>query len=618
VRRRTVACAGLLAALALLAAPARAVHDGPLAGQWHLDAKASGGLGEETPDSSGHDGQHASAGTVTLSGGGRFDSHLSSSNGTVLFAGLSDELAPAHVTLVAWVRHSGAPPTLGYVAGRGGDGPGQGCTGSSYALYTGVTAPAAATFYIRPVSGGVVQSPAAPAGVWDGGWHLLAGVFDGSSVQLYVDGVAAGPATPAPGAAIDYELSSSSFTIDGYAEPTCGSGNFAGGIDEVRVYSRALSATEIGRLANPGATTPPVLVPDAPADLTAPDTTITAGPEQGEVVGDTPPSFTFASSEPGSTFECRVWDPDKQSAPAFTGCASPYQVPIPPSQISLEERTTFQVRAVDAAGNADPTPAGRTYEKRGKPVDGPQKVVCEEVDVVGGQGKLVRSGCRLAKVEKGKVRCVHLARLTVRSCRFGPRSGSFVKDRSGHRWAVVGQGITRKGKKNGPYVIAAPIEERKHVPCADVPQRVMRAIHGRDTAGSTTSSPMARGCTAEKLLFSTNSSGGPLVNVATREVCTSSSPHPDTTPQFTVREVLPQKAPGIHCYTGRGAGLNDPYGMERDANGVYLVQSNRCHFAMVTQTLSIIVGKRPASSGTVVTENSELLWRPVSPARIAN
>ncbi len=40
-----------------------------------------------------------------------------------------------------------------------------------------------------------------------------------------------------------------------------------------------------------------------------PETTITAGPQNGETVGDVPPTFTFESSAPGSTFECRTYDP---------------------------------------------------------------------------------------------------------------------------------------------------------------------------------------------------------------------------------------------------------------------------------------------------------------------
>jgi large repetitive protein len=82
-------------------------------------------------------------------------------------------------------------------------------------------------------------------------------------------------------------------------------------------------------------------------DTVAPETTITSAPP--DPTGSGLALFTFSSSEPGSTFECKV------DTGAFTACTSP-------SSQSLADGThTFQVRARDAAGNADPTPAARTW-----------------------------------------------------------------------------------------------------------------------------------------------------------------------------------------------------------------------------------------------------------------
>ncbi|WP_028067088.1 beta strand repeat-containing protein [Solirubrobacter soli] len=84
----------------------------------------------------------------------------------------------------------------------------------------------------------------------------------------------------------------------------------------------------------------------AQGDTVAPDTTIDSGP-----TGPDPSrSFTFSSSEPGGTFECRV-----DSGP-FTACTSPYTTPA-----QTAGAHTFGVRAVDAGGNPDPTPATRTF-----------------------------------------------------------------------------------------------------------------------------------------------------------------------------------------------------------------------------------------------------------------
>jgi hypothetical protein len=86
-------------------------------------------------------------------------------------------------------------------------------------------------------------------------------------------------------------------------------------------------------------------------DLTAPNTTINSGPPA--TTNQTAASFTFTSTETGSTFECRV---DAVNAGAFAPCTSPA------SYTGLPGGTrTFQVRAKDPAGNTDVTPATHTW-----------------------------------------------------------------------------------------------------------------------------------------------------------------------------------------------------------------------------------------------------------------
>ncbi len=79
-------------------------------------------------------------------------------------------------------------------------------------------------------------------------------------------------------------------------------------------------------------------------DTTPPDTTISGGPST--VTTATGASFTFASSESGSTFNCKIdsgrWSRCKPPR-AYTSLA------VMPHQ--------FAVRAIDRAGNVDPTPA---------------------------------------------------------------------------------------------------------------------------------------------------------------------------------------------------------------------------------------------------------------------
>jgi polysaccharide biosynthesis protein PslG len=76
------------------------------------------------------------------------------------------------------------------------------------------------------------------------------------------------------------------------------------------------------------------------AETTPPQASITAGPGNGGFTRDSTPTFSFASSEPGSTFECKV------DATSFKGCSSPYTL------LRLPDGThAFYIRAIDAPGN---------------------------------------------------------------------------------------------------------------------------------------------------------------------------------------------------------------------------------------------------------------------------
>jgi hypothetical protein len=82
-----------------------------------------------------------------------------------------------------------------------------------------------------------------------------------------------------------------------------------------------------------------------------PNTTITSGP--GAATNDPTPTFGFSSSEGGSTFQCKV------DAGSYRACSSPRT-----TAHLADGSHTFYVRAVDAVGNIDPTPATRTFTVR--------------------------------------------------------------------------------------------------------------------------------------------------------------------------------------------------------------------------------------------------------------
>ncbi|OGJ56684.1 hypothetical protein A2706_00635 [Candidatus Peribacteria bacterium RIFCSPHIGHO2_01_FULL_51_35] len=83
-------------------------------------------------------------------------------------------------------------------------------------------------------------------------------------------------------------------------------------------------------------------------DTTPPDTTITASPSNPS--NNPNPSFSFTSTEGSSTFECSL------DGAAFVSCVSPQ------SYTGLADGShTFQVKATDAAGNVDASPASTTW-----------------------------------------------------------------------------------------------------------------------------------------------------------------------------------------------------------------------------------------------------------------
>jgi hypothetical protein len=145
------------------------------------------------------------------------------------------------ITIEAWFRTASPGQAILYKHGASGD--------RSYGLQLFGTK---ADFFV--VSGGTTQNHLGTSDVNDDVWHHIAGVFDGSGSrhELYVDGVLENAAAP------------SYSSIDSSTVPVwigAGAGTtstapdvafFSGAIDEVSIYSRALSAAEIEALFDAG------------------------------------------------------------------------------------------------------------------------------------------------------------------------------------------------------------------------------------------------------------------------------------------------------------------------------------------------------------------------------
>jgi hypothetical protein len=98
----------------------------------------------------------------------------------------------------------------------------------------------------------------------------------------------------------------------------------------------------------------------SPPDTTAPDTSIAAAPPA--TTTETTASFSFAATESGSSFACRL------DSGSWGSCTSPRTY----SNLALGPHS-FAVRATDAAGNTDPSPAQASWTVQAPPDPEPEE-----------------------------------------------------------------------------------------------------------------------------------------------------------------------------------------------------------------------------------------------------
>jgi hypothetical protein len=133
-------------------------------------------------------------------------------------------------------------------------------------------------------------------------------------------------------------------SLDGHAFVACASPVVYANLGDAS-HTFAVRATQLG---NTGPTTRYTWT----IDTVPPDTTLVSAPATDS--NSSSALFAFGSNEPGSTFVCSL------DAGGFDTCSSPKTY----SGLG-DGRHTFQVQAVDAAGNADSTPASYTWRISG-------------------------------------------------------------------------------------------------------------------------------------------------------------------------------------------------------------------------------------------------------------
>ncbi|HYO67608.1 MAG TPA: Ig-like domain-containing protein, partial [Archangium sp.] len=200
--------------------------------------------------------------------------------------------------------------------------------------FTGLTAEKAYTLRVRAkdAAGNVDSSPASYT------WTVDAAVPDTTIVS--------GPPTRTNATSATFDFSSEAgvtfeCSLDGATFTACADPETFTGLTE-KAYTLQVRAKDAAGNVDPTPASYTWTV-----DLTAPETTIVSGPPNPSSSPDA--TFNF-SSEAGATFECSL------DGAAFISCSDPETF------TGLDERThTLQVRARDASGNVDSSPASYTW-----------------------------------------------------------------------------------------------------------------------------------------------------------------------------------------------------------------------------------------------------------------
>lgn len=237
-----------LTLLSLVTSTVNATAATGIVGNWHLDTEK----GQTAQDSSPY-GKHGRLGSTTGIDVDdpswtmrRFDTSALNFNNSYVFIKNYKQLEAARITLEAWVKPVPNTETheLSYIVAKGLSPSNDFCGFASYALYLVDEQP---VFYIS--DGDFYYSSPFGSPILDGQWHHLVGTYDRKNIRLYMDGVEVGTGTPST-VAINYSRFPVKDLIIGDIDGTNGpcinvGGFFTGDIDEVRIWNRALTASEV-------------------------------------------------------------------------------------------------------------------------------------------------------------------------------------------------------------------------------------------------------------------------------------------------------------------------------------------------------------------------------------
>ena len=228
---------GVVVLLVMLALPRAAQGDitSNLVAHWQLDETS----GTSAADSSGNGHTGTFSGSPTWSTTGIHDGSLDfeTSDGNDRVDTGNFDVTGTALTLAAWIRQE-TPLYDGRIIIKSD---GEGTSNQSW----GLAIDEFGELDLRINAGGTWQRLQAPAVISPNTWYHVAGTYDGTTMRLYLNGQLIASSTHSPGGAI---VGNSAHTVS-LGDSVTGARPFDGLIDDARVYSRTLSATDILELA---------------------------------------------------------------------------------------------------------------------------------------------------------------------------------------------------------------------------------------------------------------------------------------------------------------------------------------------------------------------------------
>lgn len=186
-------------------------------------------LNGDTNDASGNNVAATNNGATPTTGQNGQANSAYSFNGTSSYIGTSQQLmnSVTNFSLGGWINMNSSQISRAGFFGHNDNVETQ-ATGNAISFYqNGVTVNCAMTA---------------------GAWHMVYGVFNGSTLAIYIDGTQC-----ASSASTQHNSAAYNFNIGGGGIADSSANWFTGSIDDVRVYNRALSSTELQTLYQIGA-----------------------------------------------------------------------------------------------------------------------------------------------------------------------------------------------------------------------------------------------------------------------------------------------------------------------------------------------------------------------------